>query len=153
MDTVRACEVLDSLAETQYNNASLQNDISFYRLGLGENKRAIKNANNAVDMAATRQDSAAAYYNMGLAYNANEDFDDAVVALENSLQLQKNQRAKDLTSNALKDALVSKYVADKEHEKRMKYLGIFAGGVLAASGAAIAIRRGLRQRGGKGRRR
>ena len=153
MDTVRACEVLDSLAETQYNNASLQNDISFYRLGLGENKRAIKNANNALDMAATRQDSAAAYYNMGLAYNANEDFDDAVVALENSLQLQKNQRAKDLTSNALKDAMVSKYVADKEHEKRMKYLGVFAGGVLAASGAAIAIRRGLRQRGGKGRRR
>lgn len=112
-DTIGARDDLLKLTKTNYNCALLQNDIAFMSYKIGEYKMAISSGKNALKLSENAQDSSAAFYNMGIAYEARGNYNDAVKNLQSAVATSSNntnkkalQRVLDLQSQQIKSRRV-----------------------------------------------
>lgn len=136
-DTVEALARLDVLTRTTYNCASLENDISYFKYRIADYKGAVYAAKTALTLSGGATDSAASYYNMGVAYVALGKLNKAKNCLDKSLSLQTNPAGKMAVTKALQELQAKKSVRTRNRALA------FAGGAVAVGGA-IAIRRKYR---------
>lgn len=135
-DVNGALEMLLPLAETRYDNASLENDISYLSFKNGEYDIAKDAAQKALEMSVKRTDSAAAYYNLGCACAEKYELFQAKESFEKSLELQATEQGKASVQKELDSV-----------NDLIKKFGWALGGIagLGLLGAGIAVHRRKKQ--------
>ena len=124
-----AIKCLEKLTETTYNCASLENDISYLKYKSKDYKGAAKAAKKALSMSKNSRDSAAAFYNIGIAYAELGKLPKANDCLTKSLRLQKSEEGKKTVSKALEDTKAKQ----KKHRKALVITSFTIAGTLVAT--------------------
>ena len=108
-DTLGARNDLVELTKSGYDCALLENDIAFISYQIGEYRTAISAGKKALKLAETAQDSSAAFYNIGISYEARGNYWNAVKNLQSAVATSPNntnkkalQRVLDLQSQQKK---------------------------------------------------